>query len=449
MTRPSVYFITLGCAKNEVDTRDMQESLVSEGFDIAESPHECNAAVVNTCSFIRPAIEESLDAIFELADLEPIRNGGVPIIVAGCMPARFGDELADELCEASAFVPCAKEADIARVVRECLEKAGRLMPASPNPGVVAASEEGLSCKNSHAIAGAYGSSAYVKISDGCDRFCSYCTIPYIRGRYHSFTFEEVASEAGRAIDGGAKEIVLIGQDTGLWGTDFEEPSCLAELLGRLSSLHPDVWFRAMYTQPQSVTDELLGVLASCDNVAPYLDIPLQHCVSRILKEMNREGSREAFLELAAKARKMVPGIALRTTLIAGFPGETDDDFEELVSFVEEAAFDYVGVFPYSREEGTSAFSLPNQVDDDEKEYRAERLRTVADAVSSSVVSSRIGSSMQLLVEGAEEDGQLFGRAIIQAPEVDGVTYVDSGEVGRFAGCIVEDTLMYDMEAVLS
>lgn len=445
--RPSVYFITLGCAKNEVDTRDMQESLVREGMGVACCPEECDAVVVNTCSFIRPAIEESLDAIFEVADMESVKGRGVPVVVAGCMPSRFGDDLVDELTEASAFVPCSDEHDIARIVRECLGSAGG---EASVPAEACASPEDASdgpAGEGRPLQAAGPVSAYVKISDGCDRFCSYCTIPFIRGAYHSFPLEQVVQEAGKAISDGAREIVLIGQDTGLWGTDFNPPSSLAGLLDHLSALHPDVWFRAMYTQPQSVTDELLDVLASRENVAPYLDVPLQHCVPRILKDMNREGSSEQFAALVAKAREKVPGIAIRTTLIAGFPGETEDDFDELVAFVEEEAFDYVGVFPYSREEGTASFSLPGQVDEDEKEYRAERLRTVADAVSSAVVAGRVGCAMPVLVEGVEEDGQLFGRAIVQAPEVDGVTYVDGGEPGSIVACEVEDTLMYDMEAV--
>lgn len=446
--RPSVYFITLGCAKNEVDTRDMQESLAREGMGVACCPEECDAVVVNTCSFIRPAIEESLDAIFEVADMEAVRSRGVPVVVAGCMPSRFGVDLADELTEAAAFVPCSDEHDIARVVRESLEAAGTAAsaPQEADGFLVDASDAFAGEERPSQTTGPV--SAYVKISDGCDRFCSYCTIPFIRGAYHSFPLEQVVHEAERVISDGAREVVLIGQDTGLWGTDFERPSSLAALLDHLSTLHPDVWFRAMYTQPQSVTDELLDVLASRENVAPYLDIPMQHCVPRILKDMNREGSREQFDALVVKARDKVPGIALRTTLIAGFPGETEDDFDELVAFVEDAAFDYVGVFPYSREEGTASSSLPDQVDEDEKEYRAERLRTVADAVSSAVVGERVGVSMPVLVEGVEEDGQLFGRAIVQAPEVDGVTYVDDGEPGRVVMCQVEDTLLYDMEAVL-
>lgn len=436
-TAPSVYFETLGCAKNEVDTRDMQDALRASGFTIAGSIDACDAVVINTCSFIRPAIEESIDAFFELSDAERIRDEGIPVIVAGCLPARFGDELSDALPEAAALVPCAEEDGLAEVIANLL--AG--MPEREgSPSQLSAGEDGLGD-------GEGGYFAYVKISDGCDRFCSYCTIPYIRGRYHSFAYEQIEAEARKAIGQGAREIVLIGQDTGLWGSDFDEPSDLPTLLESLATRFPDCWFRAMYTQPENVTQRLFEVMASHDNVAPYLDIPMQHVVPRILEAMNRTGSRDEFMAMIGQARSMVPGIAIRTTLIAGFPGETEDDFEDLVSFVEDAELDYVGVFPYSREEGTKAFSLPEQIDEDEKQYRAERLRTVADAVSSAVIAQRIGTELPVLVEGEEEDGQLVGRSIIQAPEVDGVTFVDRGEPGSQGRYTIEDTLMYDMEAV--
>lgn len=434
---PSVYFETLGCAKNEVDTRDMQDALIEAGYAIADFADACDAIVINTCSFIRPAIEESIDAFFELSSMEHVTSLGIPVIVAGCLPARFGDELSDSLPEASAFLPCAEEGRIADIVAHVLGDAQPHEQLEPDDHEPLA---GISLEN----AGAF---AYVKISDGCDRFCSYCTIPYIRGRYHSFSYEQIEADVTKALGEGAREIVLIGQDTGLWGSDFDEPSDLPALLERLATRFPDCWFRAMYTQPENVSSRLFEVMAAQGNVAPYLDIPLQHVVPRILHAMNRTGSKDDFLTMIAQARAAVPGIAIRTTLIAGFPGETEDDFKELVSFVEEAELDYVGVFPYSREEGTKAYSLPDQIDEDEKGYRAERLRTVADAVSSSVISQRIGCTYPVLVEGEEEDGQLFGRSIIQAPEVDGVTFVNEGLPGTLGCYAIEDTLMYDMEAV--
>ena len=346
------------------------------------------------------------------------------------MPARYGEDLEAELTEAGAFVPCSREDDIALVL------AGVIGEASPGTEGAPANGE----------AGERGPvSAYVKISDGCDRFCSYCTIPYIRGRYRSFPLDDVRAEVAAKVAAGVREIVLIAQDTGRWGADFEEPSTLAALVGTLAEEHPGTWFRVMYLQPEGLTDEYLEAVAAHANVCDYFDIPLQHVDAGILRAMNRTGSRDEFEALLARVRRRIPDATLRTTLIAGFPGETDDQFEDLCAFVEDAGFDYVGVFPYSREEGTRAFDLPGQVDDDEKADRAQRLRDVADAVCAPRVAERIGREFDVLVEGREEDGQLFGRAMCQAPEVDGVTYLEAGEVGQVVRVTIGDTLLYEME----
>lgn len=428
-------FVTLGCAKNEVDTAHMRERLAAAGFALADDAGAADAVVVNTCSFIQSATEESIAAIFEVAGLQNVAEGGAALIVAGCMPARYGDELADELVEASAFVPCSKEDDIAEVVRAALGLA--CLPC--DGGFAAASIGEVRTGASSPV------SAYVKISDGCDRFCAFCTIPYIRGRYHSFAYADIRAEVARRVGEGVREVVLIAQDTGRWGQDFDEPSTLAWLVGALADEFADTWFRIMYIQPEGITDDLLRTVAAHGNVCSYFDIPLQHVNPRILKAMRRRGSREEFERLVARVRALVPGATLRTTLIAGFPGETDEDFEELCDFVEEGFFDYVGVFAYSREEGTRAHDLPGQVDDDEKADRAQRLRDLADAVSTPLVAARIGREMDVLVEGAEEDGQLFGRAMCQAPEVDGVTYLAHGTPGEVRRVTISDTLLYEME----
>ncbi len=433
-TRGSVFFLTLGCAKNEVDSEDMARLLREAGFQVVDDIDSADAVVVNTCSFICAAVEESIDAVLDLAEEPRVREREIPIIVAGCMPSRYGDDLAAELREASAFLPCANEGDIVEVVSACLR--------DRNVGEVHADRDALPEAGNEPSPW-----AYVKISDGCDRWCSYCTIPLIRGRYHSFSKEEIFDDVRRKVSSGVRECVLIGQDTGLWGRDFATSSSLAELLSSLADEFPDTWFRAMYTQPENVTDELLEAISSRRNIAPYLDIPMQHVDADILAAMNRKGSREAFDALIAQAREKVPGIALRTTLIAGFPGEDERAFEELVEFVEEASFDYVGVFPYSREEGTRAAEMDGQLDEEEKAYRAERLRTVADAVSASVIAVRSGSTYPVLVEGIEEDGQLFGRAIVQAPEVDGVTYLGAGFPGDVKNVRIDGTFLYDMEGV--
>lgn len=428
-----VAFVTLGCAKNEVDTAHMRARLLQAGFLIEDDPACADAVVVNTCSFIQSATEESLEAIFEVAGLPNIASGAA-LIVAGCMPARYGDELSGELTEARAFVPCGREDDIAAVVAGALGKPCVLDGAAKDAGA------------GDAVATATDAvSAYVKISDGCDRFCTYCTIPYIRGRYHSFPLDDVRAEVAAQVAAGVREIVLIAQDTGRWGADFDDPSSLAALLSALAEEFSHTWFRVMYIQPEGLTDELLDAVAAHDNVCDYFDIPLQHVDAGILRSMNRTGSREEFLALVDRVLARVPGATLRTTLIAGFPGETDEQFEDLCSFVEEGLFDYVGVFPYSREEGTRAYDLPDQVDEDEKNDRAQRLRDLADAVCCPRIAARIGREMDVLVEGVEEDGQLFGRAMCQAPEVDGVTYLEGGEPGEIRRVSIVDTLLYEME----
>ena len=429
---PSVAFVTLGCAKNEVDTAHMRTRLLQAGFRMEDDPACADAVVVNTCSFIQSATEESLEAIFDVAGL-PNVAAGAALIVAGCMPARYGDDLAGELTEARAFVPCSREDDIAAVVADALG----------NPVILSERSESKDLAPMQDVLASV--SAYVKISDGCDRFCTYCTIPYIRGRYRSFPLDDVRADVAAQVAAGVREIVLIAQDTGRWGADFDEPSSLAALVSTLAEEFPATWFRVMYIQPEGLTDELLDAVAAHDNVCDYFDIPLQHVDADILRAMNRTGSREEFLALVERVLAHVPGATLRTTLIAGFPGETDEQFEDLCAFVEEGLFDYVGVFPYSREEGTRAASLPDQVDEDEKNDRAQRLRDIADAVCCPRIAARIGRTMDVLVEGVEEDGQLFGRAMCQAPEVDGVTYLDGGEPGEIRPVTIADTLLYEME----
>lgn len=422
-----VSFLTLGCAKNESDSARMQQELVRAGYSVVDLEEPSDVIVVNTCSFIQSAIEESLDAIFEVAGCDPVKAGETKLVVCGCMPSRFGDDLQEELTEADRFVTCKEEDDIVEIIDDLL-------------GV-------SSTRDSVEVSFEFAPSEYVKISDGCNRFCSFCTIPYIRGRYHSFSYESIAAEVEEKIAAGTKEIVLIAQDSGIWGLDLKPRETLASLLDRLAATYPDTWFRVMYLQPAGLTDELLDVMAAHENICNYFDIPLQHCDPDILKSMNRTGSREEYEQMVARIRKRIPDIALRTTLIVGYPGETEDQFEDLCDFVSEAEFDYVGIFAYSPEDGTPAAEMPNQIDEDTKQERLQELRDIADSVSSHVVSKRVGHAMDVLVLGQEEDGQVYGRAQCQAPDVDGVTYLESGNPGDIRRVTISDTLLYEMEAL--
>lgn len=428
MAAPRVCFVTLGCAKNEVDTAEMTKQISAAGYATCDDAAAADVVIVNTCSFIQAATEESLEAIFEVCGLPNFIQGDAKLVVAGCMPARYGEDLASELGEAQAFVPCSKEDDIVAVLSDLLGD------AAPKE----AFDQGVS-------PWAASPAAYVKISDGCDRFCSFCAIPYIRGRYHSFPFAHVRESVAERVAAGVREITLIAQDTGRWGEDFEEPSNTATLLAALADEFSDTWFRLMYIEPQGVTDELLDVIATRRNVCSYLDMPLQHASKPVLRSMSRRGDAQSHKELVGHIRERVPGITLRTTLIAGFPGETEDDLELLREFLEEVEFDYVGVFPYSREEGTKAASMDGQIDEDVKIERAQVLRDTADAIGEAHVCARIGKEMDVLVLGREEDGQLYGRAACQAPEVDGVVYLDEGEIGEIVRVRISDALVYEME----
>lgn len=423
----NVSFLTLGCAKNESDSARMQQDLIRAGYSIVDIEQPSDVIVVNTCSFIQSAIEESLDAVFEIAGLDPVKAGRTKLVVCGCMPSRFGDDLADELTEADRFVACKEEDDIVEIV----------------DGLLGIS----SVRDSVEVEFEYAPSEYVKISDGCNRFCSFCTIPYIRGRYHSFGYDEIVADVEAKVAAGTKEIVLIAQDSGIWGLDLNPRENLASLLKRLAEAYPETWFRVMYLQPAGMTDELLDVMATHKNICKYFDIPLQHCDPDILKSMNRTGSRKEYEDMVARIRARIPEITLRTTLIVGYPGETEEQFEDLCDFVEETEFDYVGIFAYSPEDGTPAAEMPNQIDDDTKQERLQELRDIADSISSHVISQRVGKEMDVLVLGKEEDGQIYGRAMCQAPDVDGVTYLDKGVVGEVRTVTISDTLLYEMEAL--
>ncbi len=423
----NVSFLTMGCAKNESDSAHMQQDLIRAGYNVVPLQEPSDVIVVNTCSFIQSAIEESLDAVFEIAGYDTVKAGDTKLVVCGCLPSRFGEDLETELTEADRIVPCAKEDDIVQII------------------------DGLFGYESQAetydVAFDYAPSEYVKISDGCNRFCSFCTIPYIRGRYHSFEYSQIEAEVAAMVASGTKEIVLIAQDSGIWGLDLQPRQTLASLLGRLAEAYPDTWFRVMYLQPAGLTDELLDVMATHKNICKYFDIPLQHCDPGILKSMNRQGSRKEYEDMVARIRERIPEIAVRTTLIVGYPGETDEQFEELCDFVSEVEFDYVGIFPYSPEDGTPAAVMENQIDDDTKQERYQELRDIADAVSSARIATRVGQNMDVIVLGEEEDGQLYGRAQCQAPDVDGVVYLENAQVGEIVNVTIGDTLLYEMEAL--
>lgn len=442
-SQKKVSFITLGCAKNEVDSAHMAARLAQAGYEVVDqelleeaedgigsATEALDAIIVNTCSFLREAIEENLDVIFDVASLPSVESGRTKLVVSGCLPARFGEELIEELTEPDLFVPCDEESSIAMKLDQLFSD-----PTCEDSCDASADPPRLNA----------GPSEYVKISDGCNRFCSFCAIPFIRGRYHSFSYETIHAEIAQLVRQGTQEIVLIAQDTGIWGSDLEPKRSLAWLLDSLASAFPTTWFRVLYIQPEHVDEELLDVMVAHENICNYLDIPLQHVDADLLKAMNRRGSREEFQELLALIHSKFPLIALRTTFIVGFPGETDEQFEALCDFVSDADFDYAGVsrIRLKREPRLLRFLIRSMRRPSSS--ACARCAILADSVSQTSLARFIGKEVDVLVLGQEEDGALFGRSAYQAPDVDGVTFIDEGKVGEAVPIMIEDVLYYEME----
>ena len=437
MAKGSLLYITLGCAKNEVDTDRMRALLDAADYQEVDSAQDADAVIINTCSFLASATSESIETTLALA--EEVKEGvrAARIIMCGCVPSRYGDQLPQELPEVSAFVRADEEDGIVAVVDELLG-VERDMP-SFIPNIKRTVE---------------GSVAYVKISDGCDRFCSFCAIPYIRGRYHSRPADRIIAEARELVAGGVKEIVLIGQDTGIWGKDFKDqvdgPANLAQLLVALAEeLRPQhVWIRVLYLQPEGMSGELIAAIRDTPEVLPYIDIPVQHCNERVLKSMHRSGS-EQLDELFARLRSEIPGMVIRTTSLVGFPGETDEEAEQMLAFMDRNSFDYTSVFAYSREEGTRAAEMDDQVDEDVKLERAQKALDLAEALGFAATASHVGETAEVIIDGIEEnDGfsEFIGHAWFQAPDSDGAVHLDIEEacIGDIVTVEFTDSFCYEL-----
>lgn len=423
--RPRIAFVTLGCPKNEVDSDRMAASLTGT-FDLVADIDAADAVVVNTCAFIREATEESIAVILDVVGEWKSAAPGRLLVVTGCLPSRYGDELSASMPEVDAFVPVLEEAALAEVLAGLLGVAvpkTRQAPARLVPGP----------------------SAYLQISDGCHRSCTFCVIPSIRGDYRSRTAGEIISEAKALVAGGARELILIGQDTSSWGRDLPDRPILAELVRALSRVKGLSWLRLMYVQPDEITPELLEVMAASPVVCRYLDMPLQHASREVLRRMGRRGDAGEYARLIGVVRDLLPGVALRTTLIAGFPGETREDSKRLLDFVRETQLDYVGVFPYSPEQGTPAATMPDQVPARTRVARAQRLRDTADVIGFERVAALIGRTLEVLVEGVDEEGTTVGRHRGQAPEIDGVVLLDTPcAIGAIVQAEMTGSLGYDL-----
>lgn len=438
-----VGLVSLGCPKNLVDSEIMLGILKDSGFDLTCREQEADVLVVNTCSFINDAKEESIKTILELARRKD-EGSCRALLVAGCLAQRYPEELLAEMPEIDGLIGTGSVVEIPGVIRRVL--AGEKVSLVGAPGA-------LHTADLRRVQATPSYTAYVKISEGCDNRCSYCTIPEIRGPFRSRDMDDILDEAASLARRGVKELILVAQDTTRYGVDLYGKPVLDDLLRRLAAVEGPVWLRLLYTYPTLLTDELIQLMATEKKLCRYLDIPLQHAANAVLRRMNRRGSREEAAGLVEKLRSAVPGITLRTSFIVGFPGETEEDFQELLDFMVEAKFDRVGVFAYSREEGTPAAGMPGQVPEEIKSERRNRAMAHQQKISLERNLKKTGEVITVLVESRslKEQGNYAGRSEGDAPDIDGKVFFKSSldlNPGDFVRVLVKGAREYDLNGEL-
>lgn len=435
MAKMSVYVVTLGCSKNEVDSELMLGILDKEKFEIAEGLEDANIIIVNTCGFIESAKEESIETIWEMTRYK--NEGSCKyLLLAGCLAQRYSKELIEEIEEIDGIIGTGNIKDLNSILENLNEK---------NKIVKIEDIDNIYLENVQRIN--FSSSAYVRISEGCDNFCTYCIIPKLRGKHRSRRMEDIISEVEYLAVNGVKEIILIAQNTSDYGIDLYGEYSLYKLLDKLNEIKDIKWIRLHYLYPDHFSDELINSIKNNAKVLNYVDIPLQHVNDNILKRMNRRTSKEDIISLIEKLRKEIPDIIIRTTFIVGFPGETDDEFNELYDFIQDIKFDRLGVFTYSKEENTSAYNMPNHIDEEIKEIRRDKIMELQKNISENIMASKIGNIYEVLIEEYIDDNTYAGRTYMDSPEIDGVVYVNTNtdlNIGDFVNVKVTEYLEYDL-----
>lgn len=416
LTKKLIGVVSLGCDKNRVDTETMLTYLNQAGFRFTSDPKEANVIIINTCAFIAKARKEAVDTIDEM--LEYKKKGKCEkIIVTGCMPQKYLPELKKEFKTVDCFLGFDDYPNIAQIVSDLYDKGGQIVRCGDASTIACVENRMITTPNHY---------AYLKIADGCENYCTFCTIPFIRGRFRSKPIDEVAREAKSLVNGGATELILVAQDVTKYGTDLFGKPALVDLIKKLSKIKDLRWIRLLYCYPELVTDELLNEVVTNDKVCKYLDIPFQHVSDNVLKMMNRHINHEKTIALVEKIRALPVHIAIRTTFMVGFPGETDKDFAELVDFVKKYKLDQVGFFAYSKEEGTVAAKMPNQVDEKTKNKRLLAIMKEAEKVQKANLRAMVGKTVDVVYEDIDYDRELFvGRSQYQAPEIDNLIYFKS------------------------
>ena len=433
-----VLFIALGCDKNLVDAEVMLGLLATGGYEMTDHEEEAEIIVVNTCCFIQEAKEESIEQILEMATLK--KEGNLKcLIVTGCMAQRYKKEIIQEIPEVDAVVGTTSYDKILDVIHQTLAGKHTLLVQDADLNPVTSTKRLLTTG---------GHFAYLKIAEGCDKHCTYCIIPKIRGNFRSFPMENLIEEAKDLAGRGVKELIIIAQETTLYGVDLYGEKRLPQLLEELCKISSFYWIRVMYCYPEEITKDLLQVIAKESKICNYLDIPIQHCNDEVLKRMGRRTTKEDLTQIIGQIRKVIPDICLRTTLITGFPGESKEQHQELIEFVEEMRFDRLGVFTYSQEEDTPAATLDNQLPQEVKEKRRNEIMEAQQKVAFETGENLIGQEMLVMVEGEVADEKAYvGRTFRDAPNVDGFIFVNTDTTlmsGDFINVTVTGALEYDL-----
>lgn len=438
-----ILFISLGCDKNLADSEEMLGLLTARGHEIVDDETQADAIVINTCCFIKDAKEESVETILEMAEYK--KTGSChALVVTGCMAQRYQKEIIEEVPEVDAVLGTTSYGDIVKALEEAVAgnhfEEFRDIDYLPDTG----------SKRVLTTGGHFG---YLKIAEGCDKHCTYCIIPKLRGRFRSVPMERLIAQAEDMAEQGVKELILVAQETTVYGKDLYGKKSLHILLKKLCEIRGIRWIRILYCYPEEIYDELIETIRDEKKICHYLDIPIQHASDRILKRMGRRTSKQELIDIIGKLRKEIPDIVLRTTLITGFPGETEEDHEELKEFVDEMEFDRLGVFTYSPEENTPAAEMADQVPEEVKEERRDELMELQQEISYDRGQDRIGQELLVMIEGKVADESAYiGRTYGDAPKVDGYIFVQTGELlmtGDFAKVRVTGALEYDLIGVLS
>lgn len=433
-----VLFLSLGCDKNLVDSEMMLGMLAERGYSFTDDENEADAVVVNTCCFIGDAKEESVNTILEMAELK--KSGQVKaLVVTGCLAQRYREEIRKEIGEVDAVIGTTAIDELPAVLDGVFDgkTAERYRQLDEKP---------LTDKRRIMTTG--GHYAYLKIAEGCDKHCTYCIIPKVRGPYRSVPVESLLREAQELVDQGVKELILVAQETTVYGQDLYGHKALPELLKKLCRIEGLVWIRILYCYPEEIDDALIQVIRTEEKICHYLDIPVQHASDSILKRMGRRTNREELTNIVNKLRREIPDICLRTTLIAGFPGETETDYETLLTFVEETAFDRLGVFPYSQEEDTPAAEMPDQIPEEVKQERCDALMALQQEIAFDAAAGMEGRLVTAMIEGKVADEDVYvARTYKDAPDVDGYLFVQTGRelmTGDFVQVRITGSHEYDL-----